>query len=308
MQGEGTAFSVSREEAEQLITAHDGDVALLWLFLRQCPGASLEDAARALCRTRAELEAAREKLLRLSLPGIPPAEIPRPEEKKAAPPLPIPEPAEELPEYTAEDLTRRSREDARWTALITEAQRALGRKLNSGELKKLFGLYDYLALPPEVLMMLLNYCVSTAPSGNPPSMRFIEKEGYAWANREILTLEQAEEYIAASQQRKERLGRTAKLLNIAGRALTATETKYISAWLDMGFGEEAIEMAYDRTVTNTGSLKWRYMDGVLKSWHEKGLHTPEEIRERDVRHPRGQAGKAEVPRNLDKLLDDLKGI
>ena len=307
MQGEAEAFLVSPEEAEHLIAAHDGDVALLWLFLRQRPAGTLEDAARALCRTRAELEAAYEKLQRLSLPDIKAAKSPASEGKKAALPA-IPEPAQELPQYTAQDLVQRSQEDSHWTALLTEAQRALGRKLNSSEMKMLFGLYDYLALPPEVLMMLLNYCVSNAPSGNPPSMRFIEKEGYAWANREILTLEQAEEYIAASQRRREKLSRTAKLLGINGRALTNTEAKYLSAWLDMGFDDEMIGMAYDRTVTNTGTLKWSYMNGILKSWHEKGLHTPEEVREKDTRRTRGRAGKSETPRDMDKLLAALEKL
>ena len=306
MQGEDTAFAVSREEAQRLIAAHDGDVALLWLFLRQSPGGTLEDAARALCRTRAELEAANEKLQRLLPTGAGPVKGPACKEKKAAPP--IPEPAQELPQYTSEDLVQRSREDARWIGLLAEAQRVLGRKLNSSELKMLFGLYDYLALPPEVLMVLLHYCVANAPSGNPPSMRFIEKEGYAWANREIMTLEQAEEYIAESQRQKEALGRTAKLLNIAGRPLSSSEKKFLLAWFGMGFGEEAIELAYDRTVTNTGSLKWKYMDGILKSWHKKGLHTPEEIRDKDGQGAKTRAGRAEPPRNLDKLLDDLKGI
>lgn len=306
MQGEDTAFAVSREEAQRLIAAHDGDVALLWLFMRQSPGGTLEDAARALCRTRAELEAASEKLQRLLPTGAGPVKSPACKEKKAAPP--IPEPAQELPQYTSEDLVQRSREDARWIGLLAEAQRVLGRKLNSSELKMLFGLYDYLALPPEVLMVLLHYCVANAPSGNPPSMRFIEKEGYAWANREIMTLEQAEEYIAESQRQKEALGRTAKLLNIVGRPLSSSEKKFLLAWFGMGFGEEAIELAYDRTVTNTGSLKWKYMDGILKSWHKKGLRTPEEIRDKDGQGARTRAGKTEAPRNLDKLLDDLKGI
>lgn len=306
MQGEDTAFAVSREEAQRLISAHDGDVALLWLFLRQSPGGTLEDAARALCRTRAELEAASEKLQRLLPTGTGPVKGSACKEKEAAPP--IPEPAQELPQYTSEDLVQRSREDARWIGLLTEAQRVLGRKLNSSELKMLFGLYDYLALPPEVLMVLLHYCVANAPSGNPPSMRFIEKEGYAWANREIMTLEQAEEYIAESQRQKEALGRTAKLLNIVGRPLSSSEKKFLLAWFGMGFGEEAIELAYDRTVTNTGSLKWKYMDGILKSWHNKGLHAPEEIRDKDGQGARTRAGKTEAPRNLDKLLDDLKGI
>ena len=50
------------------------------------------------------------------------------------------------------------------------------------------------------------------------------------------------------------------------------------------------------------------MDGILKSWHNKGLHAPEEILDKDGQGARTRAGKTEAPRNLDKLLDDLKGI
>jgi len=296
-------LSFPAKEAEQIIAAHDGDVALLWLCLKRNPDAGVEDAARMLCRTRAEMEAALEKLQRMGL-AEPTAPAPA-----AAPPaqnLKLP-PADETPQYTARDLAVRSREDPRFVDLVTEAQRALGHVLNTNDLKKLFSLYDYLALPPEVIMMLLNYCVKMYPVGNPPSMRQIEKEGYVWANREILTLEQAEEYIADSQRRREKLTQTAKLLGITGRALSPTESKYIGEWLEMGFDDELIEMALDRTITNTGALKWGYMNGILKSWHEKGLHTPADVRDRDGLKKRGN-GKKEPPRDLGKLLADLDRI
>jgi len=304
MQGTGEDRRAFMAEAEQIIAAHDGDVALLWLCLRRDPGCGLEDAARALCRTRAEMEAAFEKLCRMGL-AEPPEKAPEPAKAAPAPKL---QPADELPEYTARDLAVRSREDPRFAALVTEAQRALGRILSTADLKKLFGLYDYLALPPEVIMMLLNYCVTGSPTGNPPSMRQIEKEGYVWANREIMTLEQAEEYIASSQRRREKLTKMAELLGIRGRALSTTENKFLSSWLEMGFDDELIEMAYDRTLTNTGGLKWGYMNGILKSWHEKGLHTPADVRDKDTRRPRGKPGAADTPQNLDKLLADLDRI
>jgi DnaD/phage-associated family protein len=254
------------------------------------------------------MEAAQEKLTRLESVGSPPtASQAKPQAPVPAAPRPVP--ADELPDYRAEDLAARSREDPRFAALVAEAQRILGRILSSSDLKKLFGLYDYLALPPEVLMMLLTHCARSSPSGNAPSMRMIEKEGYIWANREILTLEQAEEYIADSERRRESLARTARLLGITGRTLSATERKYLSAWLDMGFGDELIAIALDKTVTNTGSLKWRYMDGILRSWHDKGLHTPEDVRDRDGRRPsQAQDAKPDAPRDLDKLLKDLERI
>ena len=294
--------AIPAQTLDRLLAAHDGDVALLWLYRLRNPDGGLEDAARALCRTLKEIEAASEKLSRLELADAPAIVPPRPDP-------PPPAPADESPEYTAKDIAARSREDPRFAALVTEAQRVLGRLLSTGDLKKLFGLYDYLALPPEVLMMLLNYCVSLYPAGSPPSMRQIEKEGYVWANREILTLEQAEEYIAASARRRDELSRAARAIGITGRALSGTETRFLTSWLDMGFDEELIELAYEKTITNTGGLKWGYMNGILKSWHEKGLHTPADVRDKDARRTGGKSpDRTEPPKNLGELIAALDKI
>lgn len=289
------SFAIPAAEIERLVAAHDGDMALLWLYRLSRGDDSPEEAARVLCRTRGEMEAAREKLRRM-------------EREPARPAAPRPAPPDELPEYTARDLTQRSREDPRFSAIVAEAQRVLGRMLSSSDLKKLFGIYDYLALPPEVIMMLLNYCVSASAGGNPPSMRVIEKEAYTWANREILTLEQAEEYIAGSRRRRESLARAAQTLGLTGRPLSQTETRYLSEWVEMGFEGEMLELAYDRTVTKTGSLRWGYMNSILKSWHEKGLRTPEDVREKDTRRPAapdnagGQRDMGKLIAGLDKMI------
>ena len=259
MQGDRETLHVSSPEADQIISAHDGDVALLWLYRLRRPEGDLEDAARALCRTLKEMEAAFEKLRRMGLARGEEKPV-QPEKQQKLPP------ADERPEYTAKDLAVRSREDPRFAGLVTEAQRKLGRTLSSSDLKTLFGIYDNLALPTEVIMMLLNYCVSLRPKGNPPSMRQIEKEGYVWANREILTIEQAEEYIAGSERRS------------------------------------------DKTLTNTGGLKWGYMNGILKSWHEKGLHTPQDVREKDARRTRGKAGGVKAPKDIETLIAGLDKI
>ncbi len=303
MQGDRETLPVSSPEADQIISAHDGDVALLWLYRLRHPDGDLEDAARALCRTLREMEAALEKLRRMGLA--------RGETKPVQPAKPQPQklpPADELPEYTAKDLAVRSREDPSFAALVTEAQRALGRTLSSSDLKRLFGLYDNLALRPEIIMMLLNYCVSLRPKGDPPSMRLIEKEGYVWANREILTIEQVEEYIAGSQRRREKLAQMARLVGITDRAPGTTEAKFLSEWIDMDFDDEMIALAYDKTLTNTGGLKWGYMNGILKSWHEKGLHTPQDVREKDIRRTRGKAGEVKTPKDIEKLIAGLDKI
>ena len=283
---------ISQASADRLIAAHDGDVALLYIYLQRT-GSDLEGAARELCRTMGEIEAAHEKLLRMGLIGtasVPspaaPAELPRAERQQE---IKLP-PAEELPEYRAEDIVRRSKEDDAFAAIVAEAQKVLGHVLSSSDLKRLFGIYDYLAMPAEVIYMLLHHCANLS-SGRRLSMRVMEKEAYSWVNREIYTLEQAEKYIAQYRSRNEETNRIAAIFGIRGRELTAAEKKYIGAWIEMGFEDSALNEAYERTVLSTGKFTWNYMNRILQSWHENGIHTLSDAESRDPRRTKPSANK-----------------
>ena len=85
------------------------------------------------------------------------------------------------------------------------------------------------------------------------------------------------------------LARLTRLLQISGRNLTPAEERYAASWLSMGFDEEALNLAYQKTCLNTGGLKWPYMNKILLSWHQQNLHTGQEVQEKD-RKPGVSAG------------------
>ena len=62
---------------------------------------------------------------------------------------------------------------------------------------------------------------------------------------------------------------------------------------DIGFDEECISMAYERTCLNTGGMNWNYMNKILQRWHEAGLHTAAQVRQGDRRKavPKGASGE-----------------
>ncbi len=174
---------------------------------------------------------------------------------------------------------------------MAEASKVMGRVLGGVDMKTLFGIYDYLGLPADVIMLLINFCgrqyAERYGTQRRPSARAIEKEAYIWVNREIMTVEQAEEYIRAADERRGTIAEVKNAIGIRGRELTKTEQGYVSSWLDMGYGADVIAVAYDRTVTNTGALKWNYMNKILLSWHEKGVRTARDIDEgRPAEKPR----------------------
>ncbi len=285
--------------ADRLIAAHDGDVALLYLYMLRHGGSDAERAAGALCRTAREIEAAAEKLRRMGLTGtLPPVDPERllPEDR--------------LPEYTAEELRRFAEEDSQLGAVYHEAAQVFGRKLSPTDMKMLAGLYRHLGLPAEVLLLLLHYCAERAAQnrrGSVPSPRSVETEAYDWARRGVQTLEQAEEHLRFRRAQREKTAQIKEVLNIRDRALSKSERAYVEDWIDMGFGAEAVAVAYDRTLIKLGKLHWAYMDKILQSWHAKKLHTPEEIEAGDGRRRGGApaGGQAQVSEKDYVFPDEL---
>ena len=296
--------SISDQAADRLIAAHDGDVALLYLYRLRHGGLDEEAAARDLCRTLQDIRGAEEKLRRMGL-----TEGETPAQERVAP-----APEEALPQYTKAEIAGRSRDNRALEVIYAEAAQVLGRTLGANDMRVLLGMYDYLSLPPEVILVLLHYCEEQTRlkygEGRRPTPRFLEQEAYSWANREILTLEQAEEYIRSRRERHSDLGRIREALHLS--EFSSTQEKDVNTWLEQGFGEEAIAIAADRTVTNTGALKWNYLSRILQSWHQKGLHSPAEILEKEPPRARGkdplpskQDNKPVDPAALRKILEQI---
>lgn len=228
-------------------------------------------------------------------------------------------PEQKIPEYEKTYIVKRSMEDANFEGLQIEAANVVGHTLSAQELNTLFGIYDHLGLPAEVICMLMTSCLEDAQEkygpGRLPTMRQIEQQAYIWAREEVMTLDLADAYLNRRRERKDTLSQLKRILGVWDRPFTKTEVNYLSDWLDKGFGIDAISMAFDRTVTQTGGLKWAYMNRIMLNWHEKGLHTPEEIESGDIPPskpaqkktatrvaPPPQGGEKE---RLMKLLEDI---
>lgn len=258
--------TLEKAEVQKLLSAASGDSLLLYLYIKS--GNSLETAPQELGLNNTRLECAAATLRQLGL-------------WKEPQPMPM---YGEKPNYTEQDVLRAVGADNGFHSLLGEVQRRLGRTLTTEELKILLGLVRYLGLPEDVICVLVTYCIDRARQrGNlrNPSLRAIEKEGYAWAERGIDTLPAAAAFIHSQNLYFSRLGQLQRLLQIRGRSLTAAEEKYARSWLEMGFEEEALKLAYEKTCLNTGGLNWAYMNKILLRWKDAGYITAEDVRNGD---------------------------
>ncbi|QNL44213.1 DnaD domain protein [Oscillibacter hominis] len=266
---------VSGPVLRRLIGSGSGDAALLYLcLLRRRGEISTEQAGRELKWDRMRLQTAEDELRAMNLLGAG-------EQREAAPSPP--------PAYEREDVLNCLEHSEEFRCLTAEVERKLGKKLSTPDLGTLLGLYDYLGLPADVIYLLVCHCMERSAArygpGRRPSLRRIEQEGYAWAARGIDTQERAAAYLKQYALRQGMLPRYMEALQLGDRPPAPSEEKYLAAWADMGFSPEAVALAYDRTMLRCHKLKMNYLDGILKKWDEKGLHTVDEIQSGDGPRP-----------------------
>lgn len=270
--------SLDQTQVHKLLCTCNGDAALLYIYIH---GGNLPaNAQQELKLSKTRFDCASATLRQLGL---------WPQEK-----TPVLRTGER-PQYSETDVVRAMDTDNEFKILCGEVEHLLGKALVPEERKILLGFTRYLGLSPEVISVLICYCKERARqkgSTRTPSLRSIEKEAYAWAEQGIDTMEEAAAYIQAQNLHNSRLYKLMGQLQIHGRRLTPGEEKYARQWIDWGFEDEVIAMAYERTCLNTGGLSWAYMNKILTRWKDAGWRTAQQVKTGDQKPtPKGATGE-----------------
>ena len=281
--------TLSAQAVKRLLEKGDGDAALLYLALLRRRGTVPPRSLAGELRWDGDrIEAAEAALRQMGLVAA----------GREAPP----EPAEEKPDYQRADVAERLERSEEFRALTDQVERKLGKKLTTPDVAVLLGLTDYLGLPADVVYLLVCHCVERVQRrsgpGRRPGMKQIEKEGYAWARLGIDTQAAAAEYLRKYAQRQGLLPQYMRALGLGDRFPSPSEEKYLLAWQEMGFPPETVAIACDKTILKCHELKWAYCNGILRRWHEAGLHTEAEVRAGDKPAAR-RSPAASVPAQED---------
>ena len=290
-----TELHIQKAQVHKLLCAKNPDAALLYLYV--AGGNDPADAEQALQMSATRFSCAAATLRQLGLWT----------QEKNTPVF-----SGERPQYSELDVLSAMDTDKSFQSLSGEVQRVLGRSLTTEELKVILGFTRYLGLPADVISVLVCYCKERARekgSLRNPSLRAIEKEAYFWAEQGIDTMEEAAAFIQNQNVRRSQLGRLTDILQIRNRKLTPAETRYAASWLEMGFDEDVLKEAYERTCLNTGGLNWAYMNKILTRWQAAGLLTLEQIRSGDRKKSApegasGELGQAELDAIAKLLRED----
>jgi len=182
--------------------------------------------------------------------------------------LSIPEP--EPQSKKVENLTEIIAGDQELSDMFMLSQEILGKTITEKDMETLYWFYSELKMPPEVILLLLEYCVSKGKN----RMNYIEKVAVSWNEMGLNNSESVAIYLQSEEKKTGFLYSIRKIMGISDRNLSQIEEKYLFKWHDeYSMSEEMIAFAYETCIINTAKLSFPYMDKIITRWHDAGIST-----------------------------------
>ena len=155
----------------------------------------------------------------------------------------------------------------------------LPQLITPADMARIYEWVDVFKIQIEAVHMLIRYGRGKMPNLEKATvsrqLRYIDKIARQWADEGIRNMEQAEVWLQSQEHHQSGLS---TLLNRLGlhRSPTQAERRLYQKWLQMGFGDQAILLAADRTIgIRNPSLD--SIDNILNSLKQQGAQTPEQV-------------------------------
>lgn len=183
------------------------------------------------------------------------------------------------------------------------AQEILGKTLGNNEMETLYWFYDQLGFSPEVITMLLEYCVSKDKRG----IKYIEKVAITWHENNITTIDEAQAYITRATKRDDFTSTLRKLFGITDRNLSKTENLYLESWRDeLNMSEDMVGLAYEYCIMATNKLSFPYINTILKRWAEQGITTIPEAEKDHAQFKQNGASKNDTVMTTTDNISEIE--
>lgn len=180
------------------------------------------------------------------------------------------------PDFVPKEIAKTVRGSSEADYLFKRCEELFGRNLKHTEQNTLMLILEDACMPVGVTLLLVEYCFSVGKA-TPAYMRTLAAD---WMDKDIKTIEKAEEYIAELRSFSTAEARFKKMFSV-NSAFSKQQRDFINTWVNAyGFSDDMISKAYDLTLDATGKLAFPYMNKILAGWHDKRITAPEQLEQK----------------------------
>lgn len=172
--------------------------------------------------------------------------------------------------YDSAEVAKAISENEVLSELALVAQTMLGKPLNTQDTVTLYSFYDELGFQPEIILLLLEHCVSKGKT----NMKYIEKTAIAWHEAKLFTAEAVTQYLENAKEKSTYMYNVRRKLGLTDRKITSREENYIKKWQsEYQMSEDMVSLAYEYCVMQINKLSFQYIDKILERWHNQNITT-----------------------------------
>lgn len=185
--------------------------------------------------------------------------------------LNIKEKEENTGKYSPERIiTARSNQQIR--EMFDYFRKIFARELSPNELFMFLDWIDDYNLPPDVVRLIIDDCVSR----DKKDMPYLKQVAKNWFDAGIDSVQKANEYNARHKEKWQKYNKVLSFLRL-GRQPTSVEEEMLNKWFyTFEYSVDIVLKACELT-TKTLKPSFNYIDKILTEWYQKGFRTLPEI-------------------------------
>ena len=162
--------------------------------------------------------------------------------------------------------------------LIMQIQQSFGgrRLLNTSDTKKMLNWAQNLKWSPEMIALVVAWCIEN--KGRWVHFSYIDTVITSMHEQGIDNYDKAEKYLIAKTASESGATKLLESWN-ENRSATADEILIYKKWTDQYEMSEGVIIQARKQMVGIGGNKFKYLDGILTNWHNKGIRSSSDIQE-----------------------------
>lgn len=162
--------------------------------------------------------------------------------------------------------------------MMEDIEKLLARPLSNKEMTMYLSWQKDFDFSPELILLLMQYSVSKGKR----DYRYIEKIAISWHDAKIKTVDDAQAFIKAHEDKWLNIKKILNYLGIKTSEVMKPQEQMLDKWINVyKFPLEIIYKACDICFERLNKAEFKYIDGILNNWFSNNLKTIEDIEKKD---------------------------
>lgn len=162
--------------------------------------------------------------------------------------------------------------------MLLDIEKLIGRPLSTKEVTMYISWIRDLNFEPEIILLLIQYCTSKGKTDS----RYIETVAISWHDSNIRTIEEAQNFIRQHEDKWVNIRKILNYIGIKDGEVMKPQEEMLTKWLTTyNFPLEVIFKSCDICFHRINKADFKYIDGILNSWHKDGIKTINDVLVKD---------------------------